>query len=302
LVPHPVAEEGHEINAWKLPELPVSWSRTLDNVRPRRLNDEPPWEWRRRPLNPVVFEAPPSISSKLAHLHLSHPIVQRVLQRFLAQGFSANDLHRVTVVRSKRDAVARVIVFGRLSLFGPGAARLHDELVSVSARWLDGGGKGHLKPFGDDADRRAIEQLEVTLAEAPALAATPDKVRSRLLSNASSDFAALWPALEVEAAAREKEARKKLAHRGAAEAKALAEILLTQRETITEALGAQLELNLTAKNEIDQWKRDKNHLEQRLSALEKELAEQPEALKQTYEIRLTRVTPIGMVYLWPSSR
>jgi hypothetical protein len=250
----------------------------------------------------VVFEAPPGVSSKLAHLHLSHPIVQRVLQRYLAQGFSASDLSRVTVVKSKRDSVARVIVFGRLSLFGAGAARLHDEVVSVSAKWLDGGGKGHLKPFGDEADRRAIEQLELTLAEAPELSATPAAVQKRLLASASSDFAALWPSVEEESSLREKDARKKLAQRGASEAKALTQILLTQRETIEEALGAQLELELTARDEVDQWRRDKSHLEQRLSALEKELAEQPESLKATYEVRLTRLTPVGMVYLWPSSR
>ena len=297
-----VAEEGKAFEAWRIPALPESWSRTLDSVRPRREKDEAPWEWRKRPLSPVVFEAPPGVASKLAHLHLSHPIVQRVLQRFLAQGFSANDLSRVTVVRSKRDSVARVIVFGRLSLFGAGAARLHDEVVSVSAKWLDGGGKGHLKPFSEEADRRAIEQLELTLAEAPELSATPAAVQKRLLASASSDFAALWPSVEEEASVREKDARKKLAQRGTSEAKALTQILVTQRETIEEALGAQLELDLTAKEEVDQWRRDKSHLEQRLAALEKELAEQPESLKATYEVRLTRLTPVGMVYLWPSSR
>ncbi len=225
-----------------------------------------------------------------------------MLQRFLAQGFSANDLSRVTVVKSKRDAVARVIVFGRLSLFGAGAARLHDEVVSVSAKWLDGGGKGHLKPFGDEADRRAIEQLELTLAEAPELSATAAAVQARLLSSASSDFAALWPSVEEEASAREKEARKKLSQRGTSEAKALTQILLTQRETIEEALGAQLELQLTAKEELEQRQRDRHHLEHRLAALEKELAEQPESLKATYDVRLARLTPVGMVYLWPSSR
>jgi hypothetical protein len=302
LEPQTVTEEGKALEAWKVPALPESWSRTLDSIRPRREKDEAPWEWRKRPLSPVVFEAPPGVSSKLAHLHLSHPVVQRVLQRYLAQGFSANDLSRVTVVKSRRDAVARVIVFGRLSLFGAGAARLHDEVVSVSAKWLDGGGKGHLKPFGDEADRRAIEQLELTLAEAPELSATPAAVQARLLASASSDFAALWPSVEEEASLREKDARKKLAQRGASEAKALTQILLTQRETIEEALGAQLELNLTARDEIDQWRRDKSHLEQRLGALEKELAEQPESLRATYDVRLTRLTPVGMVYLWPSSR
>ena len=76
----------------------------------------------------------------------------------------------------------------------------------------------------------------------------------------------------------------------------------TQREAIEEALGAQLELDLKAKDELDQWLRDRSHLEQRLSELEKELKEQPESLKATYDVRLSRLTPVGMVYLWPSSR
>ncbi|RKG85148.1 hypothetical protein D7W82_20315 [Corallococcus sp. CA049B] len=302
LVREAVTEEGKPLEAWKVPALPASWSRTLDSIRPRREKDEAPWVWRKRPLSPVVFEAPQGVASKLAHLHLSHPIVQRVLQRYLAQGFSANDLSRVTVVNSKRDAVARVIVFGRLSLFGAGAARLHDEVVSVSAKWLDGGGRGHLKPFGEEADRRVIEQLEVTLAEAPELSATSSAVQARLLASASSDFAALWPSVEEESSRLEKAARKLLAQRGATEAKALTQILLTQRETIQEALGAQLELKLTVKDELEQQRRDKGHLEQRLAALAKELEEQPESLKATYDVRLARLTPVGMVYLWPSSR
>lgn len=297
-----VTEEGKALEAWKVPSLPESWSRTLDSIRPRREKDEAPWDWRKRPLCPVVFESPPGISSKLAHLHLSHPVVQRVLQRYLAQGFSANDLSRVTVVNSTRDSVARVIIFGRLSLFGAGAARLHDELVSVSAKWLESGGKGHLKPFGDDADRRAIEQLEMTLAEAPELGATPAQVRARLLKSASSDFAALWPAVDSLAKDREQDARRKLAARGASEDKALTQILHDQREAIEEALGQQLELQLTAKEELEQWRRDKGHLQQRLAALETEVREQPAALRATYDVQLTRLSPVGMVYLWPSSR
>ena len=302
LEPTTATDNGKSLAAWKVPRLPESWSQTLDSIRPRREKDEAPWVWRGRPLSPVVFEAPSGVSSKLAHLHLSHPVVQRVLQRFLAQGFSANDLRRVTVVRSKRDDVARVIVFGRLSLFGTGAARLHDELVSVSAKWLDGGGKGHLKPFAEDADRRAIEQLEMTLAEAPELSATPAARQAQLLSCAGSDFATLWPAVEEEAAARAQDARVKLERRGASEAKVLTNILLTQQDTIEEALRGQLELELTTKDELEQWRRDKSHLQKRLQDLRKELNEEPEALQRAYDVRLTRVTPVGMVYLWPSSR
>ncbi|MCA3011228.1 MAG: DEAD/DEAH box helicase family protein [Myxococcaceae bacterium] len=297
-----VDDEGRSVEGWRLPELPEAWKTTLDSVRPRREKDEAPWDWRKRELKPVVFEAPAGIASPTAHLHLSHPIVQRVLQRFLAQGFSANDLSRVTVVKSKRDAVARVIVFGRLSLFGDKAARLHDQLISVSAKWLDGGGKGHLKPFGEEADERAIAQLETTLAEAPELEALSETIRKRLLASASADYAALWPTVAEQAEAAAKSATKALAARGATEAKSLEQILLTQREAIDEALAGQLELELTSKDEAEQWRRDKSHLQQRLAALERELREEPELLKRTYDVRLTRLTPVGMVYLWPSTR
>lgn len=301
----PLKVDGKQVEAWKVPDLPGSWERTLDSIRPPRERKEAPWDWRRRPLLPVVFEAPAQIESDVAHLHLSHPLVHRVLHRFLSQGFSANDLTRVTVVRSKRDAVARVIVFGRLSLFGAGATRLHDQLISVAARWLDGGGRGHLKPFGDDADRKAIEQLETTLAEAPELSELPASVQRRLVSSAANDFAALWPAVEEEAERRGEEAQKRLSSRGAAEAQMLREILRSQQELIEETLGAQLELQATSESgreQLEQWRRDKAHLEKRKLELVRELAEQPGRLEQGYEVQLRRLTEVGMVYLWPSSR
>jgi superfamily II DNA or RNA helicase len=293
-----------EGSTWQMPELARGWERTLDGLRPPKQRDEAYWQWRQHPLLPVTFEPPKGVADRVNHLHLSHPVAQRVLQRFLSQGFSGNDLSRVTVVSSRRDSVARVIVFGRLSLFGAGAARLHDQLVSVSAKWLEGGGKGHLKPFEEEADRKAIEQLETTLAEAPELAALPDKVKQRLLANAASDFAALWPEVEAEAKRRAEEARTQLKQRGAIEAAQLKTILETQRETIEEALGdKQLDLSdLLTKEEREQWRRDKGHLQTRLQLIEKELVEQPSALASLYDVRLPRVTPVGMVYLWPSTK
>lgn len=117
----------------RVPELPDSWQPTLDHLRPSRARDEMFWEWRRREPQPVVFEPPPKMNSALVQLHLQHPFVRRLMSRFLAQGTSAHDLSRVTVVRTSRDHIARVIAFGRLSLFGPGATRLHDQLVSDAA-------------------------------------------------------------------------------------------------------------------------------------------------------------------------
>ena len=69
-------------------------------------------------------------------------------------------------------------------------------------------------------------------------------------------------------------------------------------------MGQQLEFGLGAEEEAqrDQFRRDKQHLQDRLKDLAKELEQEPLQLKKIYEIRLARIVPIGMVYLWPHKR
>ncbi len=204
--------KGQQVFA--LPELPESWTETLDSLRAPRERDEPPWEWRKRPPQPVVFRPLERIGEERVHLHLEHPFIQRILSRFRSQGYSARDLSRVTVVPNPHDALVRVIAFGRVSLFGPGAARLHDELVSVAAQWLEAGDGAHLKPFADEADRRAVETLEKLFQEAQALGAVPDNIQARLIESAPQDFATLWQAVKEEAEDRAHRATQLLSRRG----------------------------------------------------------------------------------------
>jgi len=119
------------------------------------------------------------MNDALVHLHLAHPFVQRILGRFLAQGYGAHDLGRVTVVRTRHDSLTRVIAFGRLSLFGAGATRLHDRLLSVGARWIEGK-EDDLRPFGEDADRKAVAMLEQPRAESPTLDEVSDPLAHRV--------------------------------------------------------------------------------------------------------------------------
>src|SRR5690606_27837259 len=113
------AVKGQEVFA--LPPLAKTWTEPPDSLRPPRERDEAPWEWRKRPPQPVVFRPLDRIGEERVHLHLEHPFIQRILTRFRSQGYSAQDLSRVTVVPNPRDAIVRVIAFGRVSLFGPGA-------------------------------------------------------------------------------------------------------------------------------------------------------------------------------------
>ena len=46
---------------------------------------------------------------------------------------------------------------------------------------------------------------------------------------------------------------------------------------------------------------DRRHWETRLARLERELREEPERIRNSYEVRAHRLEPVGLVYLWPVS-
>ena len=76
------------------------------------------------------------MDDSVVHLHLEHRVVRRLLGRFVAQGFVYHDLSRACLAQTS-DAIPRVILLGRLCLYGPGAARLHEDLIPITARWTD---------------------------------------------------------------------------------------------------------------------------------------------------------------------
>lgn len=317
LAPAPGAVPGDD--AYNLPELPDSWTETVDSLRPPRGREEYFSDWRAKAPLPVLFEPPPKMNSAAAQLHLSHPFVKRILSRFRSQGYSAHDLNRVTIVRSS-DSLIRVIAFGRLSLFGRGAARLHDQLVSVAARWVEGGSEP-LKPFAEDADRKALDSLEEVLAESPTLEGIDESVQRRVVSAAPELFGQLWPHVEAEADARAQDAQLDLERRGLEEADQLEELLRRQRDAIQEQLklksGQQFELYLPAredekdgstlaKGDLARLKRqleaDRVHMERRLESIDREIEEEPEDLKSLYRVSLRRLEPVGLVVLWPKTK
>jgi len=122
-------EYGREV--WRFPALDrraqadPSWAATLDTLRAPRKRDQKLADWRREaPIRPVVFKDAGVLTDDVVHLHLEQRVAQRLLARFRSQGFVLHDLSRACLVQAA-DAIPRVILLGRLSLYGQQAERLH---------------------------------------------------------------------------------------------------------------------------------------------------------------------------------
>ena len=132
-------------------------------------------------------------------VHLEHRLVRRLLSRFLSQGFPSG-LSRVCVIIGP-GAQPRVVLLGRLALYGAGAARLHEEIILVTAAWTEAErDRKPLRPFGESGEEATLDQLEQALARrrapAPAIAV------ARIRRWSQQDIADLEPELRASAAER----------------------------------------------------------------------------------------------------
>lgn len=302
--------DEHDRRVWRFPPLDArertdpSWAATLDTLRAPRKRDQKLTEWRREaPIRPVVFEDAGVLTDEVVHLHLEQRVAQRLLARFRSQGFIYHDLSRACLAQTN-DAIPRVLLLGRLSLYGQGAERLHEEIVTLTARWVEPSRRSPtLVPYGREAEARTLELLQAALCatERPAPSET---TRRRLLESAARDVGELLPLLEERAVELALQAEERLRRRGELEADRLAELLERQRERVTEELArfrehsAQLVLGLLD-GERRQLEADARWWQVRLGQFERELASEPDRIRGFYEVRARRVEPLGLVYLWP---
>ena len=298
---------------WVLPRLHErmgadhTWAHTVDALRTPIKKGQKRWEWRKEaPIRPVVFRDPQTLDGEVVHLHLEHRVVQRLLGRFLAQGFLHDELTRACVVRTD-DPVPRVIALGRLSLYGEGATRLHDEILAVAAEWQDPAtrGRGKLKPVGEDAKKDVLKLLDEALAQ-PRLREVPDGIRGRLQAHAAQDVGELHPHLERRAEVLSRQAERALKTRGQQEAREMRRILVAQKERIERQHERaardfqQLTLGFP-QDDKQQFVANQRHWVSRLQALEDEIKDEPSRISAGYEVQASRVEPVGLVYLWPVS-
>jgi len=288
------------------PGVDIGWAETLDSLRKPQKKGQSKAEWRRdSPPRPVVFRDPRNLDGEVVHLHLEHRLVRRLLGRFLAQGFVDHDLKRVCIVRT-RDPMPRVLVLGRLSLFGEHASRLHDQIITVTADWEDPDQRGRrkLRPLSAGDTREIMSLLNDALAT-PSLRDVPQSARDLLLASAGRDVRDLRQHLEKRAEAAARDAIEQLARRGEAEAKEMRRILEDQRKRIDERRRETPQLLLDFEGDNDamrQLESDRRHWEKRLGELAIETEKEPERVRRSYEVKARRVEPVGVVYLWPVSR
>jgi len=213
-----------------------AWSDTMDTLRAPRKEGQKFWQWRREsPVRPVVFEDTGAMDDATVHLHLEHRMVQSLLGRFTAQGFIHHDLSRACL-SSTKDPIPRVVLLGRLCLYGPGAARLHEVLVPVTARWIEPERRDCcLKPYAREAEAKTIDLLAEALLPKGGRP-VPEKILEMLRHSAPSDVNNLLP-----------------------------------------------------------------HLEERLGAIDREMQQEPARIQALYEIQATRMEPVGLAYLWPTT-
>jgi superfamily II DNA or RNA helicase len=284
-----------------------TWAETMDTLRVPRKRDQKLWDWRKSsPIRPVVFEDPGYVEDDVVHLHLEQRVVQRLLGRFVSQGFVHHDLSRACFAQAK-DSIPRVILLGRLCLYGEGAARLHEELIPVTARWSDPDiRKGPLSPYAKDAEAKTLALLDDSLLKAGGIKLTPEVV-SQLQSAAAGDIRELLPHLETRGAEYAADAEKKLAARGAAEAKAMREILETQQKHLSETIKRMSKLDPRQlridfgdeEDELAQLEANKRYWGKRLEEIRGELKTEPARIEDLYSVKAQRVEPVGLVYLWP---
>ncbi|WP_293256753.1 helicase-related protein [Nannocystis sp.] len=296
---------------WRIPALDrragadPTWAATLDTCGSPGAATRSRGSGAARHRSARSSSRPRSLDGEVVHLHLEHRVVQRLLGRFRSQGFLHDELTRACVLRSD-DPEPKLLVLGRLSLYGPRAARLHDEVLAIAAQWVDPDlrGRKKLTALPVAARDEVLAQLEHSLAT-PRLRDVPEALQTRLRAHAQRDVAELLPQLEARARERIAAAEKQLRRRGEQESAALAQVIAGQvariHRKIAEHDASQLGLDFKEEHERRQLAADRRYWDTRLPELAREADRAPAAIKRGYVVQAVRVEPVGLVYLWPVS-
>ncbi len=300
-------------DAWDMPSLDSlasdnSWAITLDSLREPRKKGEKFTDWRRdAPIRPVVFEDPGTLTDEVVHVHLEQRLAYRLLSRFRSQGFLHHDLSRTCVVQSE-DSLRRVVLFGRLLLFGQRAERLHEELVAVAAQWREPSQRAEpLRGYGLTGRQTTLNLLDQAF-EKPSVSEPAEVIRKTLLGAAARDIEDLLPQLKERCREAAEIAENKLRERGEEERLKLERTLEEQRERVRAALKKEEARQKQMRIAFQENKEDRQEAEahmrmwrERLEDFKVEIQRDPKRVRDLYNVATRRLEPVGLVYLWPAT-
>jgi SNF2 family DNA or RNA helicase len=283
-----------------------SWSNTLDSLRQPPKDGKRNFIWRREaPIRPITFSPPDTVDDSIVQLHLGHRISQRLLSRFLSQGFVHKDLSRACFAQSD-DRIPRVVLLGRLGLYGPGASRLHEEIVTITARWTPPAERrAGLQPYAREAEARTMQILETAMADPANSRELPPTAAAQLLASMAADVETLLPHLEARGNEARDAAAKRLSERARIESEEMSRILQDQRtrvlKTLEKAEGDPAQLDFfNVVEERRQVEDNMRYWRKWLAEVETDLQTEPARIAEFYAVKTTRIEPVGIVYLWPA--
>jgi hypothetical protein len=119
----------------------------------------------------------------------------------------------------------------------------------------------------------------------------------------------LWRALEVEADAHAVAAKNDLAARARTEADGMRALLERQRRAIRKRKATLAQQGLfdglgdsaDTREQQRQLALDLDHMGRRDQAIATDIEREPAVIEALYEVRMTRLTPVGVVVSWPRS-
>jgi SNF2 family DNA or RNA helicase len=279
-----------------------TWSVTMDILRTPPKDGKRSFQWRREnKIRPVIFNAPDGIDDDTVQLHLQHRVVQRLLGRFVSQGFVHHDLSRACLAQTK-DAVPRVILIGRISVYGKGAVRLHEQILTASARWIDPSNrKGKLSTYSKDADAKAIELLDEAFAHAIG-SHLSEQVTKRLHESVEQDIEELLPHLMTRGEEAKIAAEAQLNERGKIESEGMLKVLQDQKKRVETEYGKQIPSQMMLdfdESEKKQYESNRRYWKRWLETVDKDIEHEPARILDFYKTSSHRIEPLGIVYLWP---
>ncbi|MER7165303.1 DISARM system SNF2-like helicase DrmD [Micromonospora sp. NPDC000207] len=287
---------------FRVPSLTGSWQRASAGLTAKLAEgDEPPRQL------PITFDAAIAKDDRdgIVLAHLNHPLVA-MSTRLLRAAVSNPDigLHRITAVVSDDPELEDVLVgaYSRFVLVGADGVRLHEEVLYAGG-WLPEQGRfrrlENLTTLGGILDRALTTGTEAS----PVVQA---RVAERWLPATAKG---LLSAIEWRTKARQESLDRKLAQRQDAERQRITQNLDQFAATLRGALEAddseeeqalfsRVEAS-KSKEELAQYRKDRQSWQDRLSALEAERDRELDAVTARYRDPKDHSFPVAVVFVIP---